>query len=326
VPGQKKLACPNVPERSPVADGARICGNWFNSSGARPQPSGGRAGRRAICLAESWTMDELDELLEAAVDISRAASGLAAQRFLEGVPVSVKADMSEVTSADIEVEELIRSLIAARFPGDGVTGEELADTPGTTGRRWIIDPVNGTAAFARRVPMFNVLLAIEDAEGSAASVISYPMSQEVYYAARGQGCWRRVGDSPPERITVSDTRRRRGAAVEMVNPATWSDDLLLTLHREVMLFPHMKTTSGVVSGLTDAVIVAGMPMGYEDIAPIPVLVAEAGGRVSDLAGHDVLSGNGTILASNGHIHDSLLDLVRDMPVGRDYESLIQARG
>jgi hypothetical protein len=63
-------------------------------------------------LAESWTVDAPDELLRAAVDITRTASGLAAQRFLEGVPVSTKADGTDVTPVDIEVEELIRSLIA----------------------------------------------------------------------------------------------------------------------------------------------------------------------------------------------------------------------
>ncbi|MGH3267453.1 MAG: inositol monophosphatase family protein, partial [Trebonia sp.] len=96
-------------------------------------------------------MDTPDELLTAAVEITRAASGLAAQRFLEGVLVSKKADDTEVTPADIEVEELVRSLIAARFPGDGVTGEELQDTPGSTGRRWVIDPIDGTSAFAHRI-------------------------------------------------------------------------------------------------------------------------------------------------------------------------------
>ena len=123
-------------------------------------------------------MDAHDELLRAAVDISRAASGLAAQRFLEGVAVSRKPDGTEVTPADIEVEELIRSLIAARFPGDGVAGEELEDTPGTTGRRWVIDPIDGTSAFAHRIPAFSVLLAAEDTRGSAVSVISYPMSRD----------------------------------------------------------------------------------------------------------------------------------------------------
>lgn len=270
-------------------------------------------------------MDTDDELLAVAVEIAGAASRLVAQRFTEGAPVRIKADGSEVTPADIEVEELVRSLIAARFPGDGVAGEELAEAPGTTGRRWVIDPLNGTSSFVRRIPVFNVLLAVEDAEGSAVSVISYPMSQEVYYAGRGRGSWRRAGDGPPQRIAVSDIRRRRGAAVEMINPAAWSEELLVTLHREVMLFPHMKATSGVASGLTDAMIIAGLPMGYEDIAPIPVMVTEAGGRVTDLEGNDVLSGNGTVLASNGHVHDALLELVRDIPPGRDYQALLQAR-
>ena len=270
-------------------------------------------------------MDVPDDLLTAAVEITRAASGLAAQRFLEGVPVSKKADNTDVTPADVEVEELIRSLIGARFPGDGVTGEELPDTPGTTGRRWVIDPIDGTSAFALRIPMFNVLLAVEDDEGSAVSVISYPMSQDLIYAGRGRGCWHQVNDGPPERITVSDAGHARGAWVEMVNPATWSEELLVALHREVLLLPSMKGMRDVACGRADALIIAGMPMDYEDIAPIPLIFGEAGGRVSDLAGHDALTGNGTVLASNGHIHDALLELVRDVPSGRDYQSLIQAR-
>ena len=270
-------------------------------------------------------MDALEDLMSAAVEIARTASGLAGRRFLEGVPVSRKADDSEVTPADIEVEELIRSLIAARFPGDGVTGEELPDTPGTTGRRWVIDPIDGTSAFALRIPMFGVLLAVEDTEGSAVAVIGYPMSQDLIYAGRGLGCWHQVSDNPPQRITVSSISHSRGAWVEMVNPATWSEELLVTLHREVLLLPGTKGMSDVASGLTDALIIAGMPMGYEDIAPIPLIITEAGGRVSDLDGNDVLTGNGTVLASNGHIHDALLNLVRDLPAGRDYQSLIQAR-
>jgi histidinol-phosphatase len=270
-------------------------------------------------------MDADGELLRAAADIARAASGLAAERFLEGVPVSRKADGTGVTPADTEVEELVRSLIAARFPGDGVTGEELQDTPGTTGRRWVIDPIDGTSAFAHRIPAFSVLLAVEDTEGSVVSVISYPMSRDLIYAARGLGCWHQVDGSPPQRVTVSGIRQPRGAWVEMASPATWSEGLLVALHREVLLIPDMTGMRDVACGLADALIIAGLPMGYEDIAPIPLIIAEAGGRVSDLDGNDVLSGNGTVLASNGHIHDALLALVRDVPSGRDYQSLIQAR-
>jgi len=270
-------------------------------------------------------MDASDELLGGAVEIAMAAGRLAAQRFVEGTQVRTKADGSEVTAADTEVEKLLRSLITARFPGDGVAGEELAETAGTTGRRWILDPIDGTSAFVRRIPAFNVLVAVEDDDGGLASVISYPVGQEVYYAGRGRGCWHQEGDSRPQRVSVSSIRHRRGAAVEMVNPATWSEELLVRLHREVLLFTGLKATSGVACGLTDAMIMAGYPQGYEDIAPIPVMVTEAGGRVSDLEGNDVLTGNGTVLASNGHIHDALLELVRDVPPGRDYQSLMQGR-
>jgi histidinol-phosphatase len=270
-------------------------------------------------------MDADEELLAAAVEIVDAPSRLAAQRFLEGAPATIKADGSEVTAADVEVEELFRSLITARFPGDGVVGEEQGEVTGSSGRRWVLDPINGTSSFTRRIPSWNILLAVEDEAGSAVSVISYPMSHEIYYAARGLGSWHQIEGRKPERISVTSTRNVRGAAVEMVNPATWSEELLLALHREVLLFPGLRGSSGLAAGMNDALVIAGLPMGYEDVAPMPLLVTEAGGRVTDLRGQDVLQGDGTVLASNGHLHDALLELVRPIPHGRDYQSLLDAR-
>src|ERR1700728_4258060 len=167
------------------------------------------------------------ELLSAAVEIVTVASRLAAQRFIEGAPVSTKADGSEVTSADVEVEQLIRAQIAARFPGDSVLGEEQGETAGSSGRRWVIDPIDGTTYFVRRIPTFEMLLAVEDDSGCAVSVIGHPMSQEIYYAGRGLGSWHQVAGRPPRRISVSDKRRRRGAWVSMANPAAWSEELLM---------------------------------------------------------------------------------------------------
>ena len=269
-------------------------------------------------------MEMTRELMDVAVEIAKIAGRLAARRFYEGSPVRIKEDGSQVTSADVEVEDLIRSLIAARFPADGVIGEEQGETVGTSGRRWVIDPIDGTTYFAERIPTFEILLAIEDQNGSAVGVIGYPMSQEVYYAGRGLGCWHQVASKVPHLITVSDTRQRRGAWVTTSNPATWSEEFLVRLHREVMLTSNMKGTAGVASGLTDAMIMAGYPMGYPDIAPMPVLLTEACGRVTDLNGNDVLAGNGTVLASNGHLHDALLELVRGVPDGRDFQALMHA--
>ena len=96
-----------------------------------------------------------------------------------------------------------------------MTGEELEDTPGTTGRRWVIDPIDGTSAFALRIPMFNVLLAVEDTEGSAVGVISYPMSQDLIYAGRGLGCWHQVNDGT---IHDHETPLWRGASTHSEAP------------------------------------------------------------------------------------------------------------
>jgi histidinol-phosphatase len=98
------------------------------------------------------------------------------------------------------------------------------------------------------------------------------------------------------------------------NPATWSEELLLALHRRVL-----RSTSGhdvgLVTGQVDAYVIAGFPMGYEDVAPLPVIVGEAGGRVTDL------SGNGTVLVTNNHLHDDFLALVDGLPTARDWRAL-----
>ncbi len=106
----------------------------------------------------------------------------------------------------------------------------------------------------------------------------------------------------------------------MGNPGTWSSELMSTLHRNVFLVP-----SGYVPGLAlgqiDAVVVAGFPMGYEDLAPLPVIVGEAGGRVTDLTGAPVLTGDGTVLATNGVLHDEFVDLLRGITHDRDWRAL-----
>ena len=268
------------------------------------------------------------DLLGFAVDLVRDAGRLALTRFgttrfdpAGPSQVVTKADGTEVTPADVEVELFLRSRIAARFPGDAVLGEEAGETAGTTGRRWVLDPVDGTSLFLRRVPLFSVVVAVEDPAGTAVGVVGRPVTDEVWYAGRGLGCWQQVGGEEPRRVRVGDTSRLRGATVEMVNPMTWSAELLATLHREVLLLPAFTGPLGVVAGLADATVVAGFPMGHEDRAVLPVLVEEAGGRVSDLSGRDVLAGDGSVLVSNGRLHEELLALVGGIPHGRDHRDL-----
>jgi histidinol-phosphatase len=271
-------------------------------------------------------------LLDFAVELVEEAGGLAARRFADagvrgrrGTGARRRSDdaapVPPGTPVDVELESLLRARIGARFPDDAVLGEESGLHEGTSGRRWVLDPLNGTTLFIQRMPTFSVLLAVEDEQGPAAAVAGYPMSDELVYAGRGLGCWHQVGGSPATRVSVQDTGRLRGALVGMLNPLSWSEDLLLALHRDTFLVPWGKGSLDLVTGRCDALVIAGYPMSYEDLAVLPVLVGEAGGRVTDLRGNDVLTGDGSVLASNGRLHEELLELVAGIPHGRDFRTL-----
>lgn len=265
------------------------------------------------------------ELLDFAVGVAHRAGQLACERFFAGTyHTTLKADGSEVTDADVAVEELIRAELGHRVPDDGVYGEEGGTTAGTSGRRWVTDPIDGTYYFARRIPLFGTTLAYEDEHGPAIGIVNEPAAQQIVFAGRGLGCWRLTGThadvAAARRTHVGVRERLRGARTAMGNPGTWPEELLLALHRQVFLGTSGGTV-GLVTGQVDAYLIAGLPMGYEDVAPLPVIINEAGGRVTDLSGTPVLTGDGTVLATNGLLHDEFLALVAHLPRARDWRAL-----
>jgi histidinol-phosphatase len=105
-----------------------------------------------------------------------------------------------VTDADLAVEELIRTELLRHMPHDVVYGEEAGTVAGSSGRRWIIDPIDGTTYFANRIPLFGNLIAYEDEHGPAIGVINEPIAQRMIFAGRGLGC---LGLSGPGTALVS---------------------------------------------------------------------------------------------------------------------------
>src|SRR5881396_1934859 len=126
---------------------------------------------------------------EAAIDVARRAAQRALRYFHESVTVEWKHDQSPVTVADRETEQELRASLGQLFPGDGFLGEEYGDTPGTTGFRWILDPIDGTRSFVRGIPVWGTLVGLEYKGELIAGVVEAPALGQSWRALRGDGAW-----------------------------------------------------------------------------------------------------------------------------------------
>ncbi|RKN47867.1 inositol monophosphatase family protein [Micromonospora endolithica] len=266
-----------------------------------------------------------EELVEFAVAVARDAGRTASAAFFGTTPGRRrKADGTELTDVDLAVEEQVRAAIGRFAPDDAVLGEEAGESGGGSGRRWVVDPISGTGYLTRRMPLFANLLAYEDEHGPAIGVIHMPVQRETVFAARGRGCRLLTGLDQPvaaaRRTRVGDRSQLDGALVLGANQHAWSEDLLTALHRRVNLVGGIHhAVVHVVTGRVDAAVLVGQ--GYDDLAPLPVILAEAGGRVSDLDGAPVLGGNGTVVAANPRLHGQLRALADRRPATRGGKAL-----
>lgn len=155
--------------------------------------------RRAdACASEGVTRDprstsgserSYERELDAAIDAVQAAGRLTLDYFRGDFDVEHKPDESPVTIADRRAEELLRATLAERFPDDGILGEEFGEQPGRSGRRWIIDPIDGTQSFVRGVPLYGVLLGLEDQGRCVVGAVAFPPLGETYWAAASAGAF-----------------------------------------------------------------------------------------------------------------------------------------
>jgi fructose-1,6-bisphosphatase/inositol monophosphatase family enzyme len=128
--------------------------------------------------------NELNDLLEFSVEIARTAGDITLKYFRRQPETHKKTDGSFVTIADREAEAYLRQAILKRFPDDGVVGEEEEERSGSSGRRWIIDPIDGTFAYVHGVPLFGVLIGLEVEGDYSLGVINIPVLEEMVYAAK----------------------------------------------------------------------------------------------------------------------------------------------
>lgn len=247
------------------------------------------------------------DLLDAAEAMAREAADMTLRWFQQDdLGLRHKGDGSPVTAADLATEDHLRASIAERFPEDAIAGEERPDVGGTSGRRWIIDPIDGTESFIRGVPLYSSLLAMVDEHGPAIGTVIVPALGLGAVAGRGRGCrWNGValqvnGTSDLSHACLSTTSFDRpwwpAEALWAVSGAaprtrTWGDG-----------YGYLLVAMGRIEAMTDP------EMHVWDVAPMMTVIPEAGGRITRWDGSTELA-SGAWLASNGHVHDELLAIL-----------------
>jgi len=259
-----------------------------------------RGGQRAIDPAADLA-DDLGVALAAA----DAAAAITLSWFGDRLPVELKADATPVTEVDRAAERAIRAVLAERAPGDGVLGEEEGDTPGTTGRTWVIDPVDGTKLYAEGIPLWTTLIALQIEGRSVVGVADAPALGERYHAVRGGGAWR--GE---QRVEVSDIAALADAFIGHSPIEEWAsvgdEGHLLRVAGRVRrtrglsdAWAHLLVAQGSMEALLEH-----EPCFPWDWSATQVIVEEAGGRITTLTGGEPTPG-GNLLVSNGLVHDAI---------------------
>lgn len=245
------------------------------------------------------------------MEVCQAAGKAVLAHFKRGVEVSMKPDNTPVTIADKECENLIRRLISQQFPDDAILGEEEEEqaASGSSRRKWIIDPIDGTYNFARGIPIFSLLLALEQEGEIVLGIVHNPATADTFYAERGSGAFRNG-----ERLKVSNVSKLEdsqfvfGAPNRILACGLWEGftRLIKNTYRQRGLGDYLNFAY-VFEGKAEAAIETGL---YPwDLAPMKILVEEAGGKFSDLEGNDsVYTGN--CLVSNGKVHEAYLRMLK----------------
>lgn len=255
------------------------------------------------------------DLVKAAAEAARLGGEELARRFRGTLQVAFKGGIDLVTDADRASEEKVVGFLQGRFPGHAVLAEEggASQPPGAAKIRWIVDPLDGTTNFAHGVPHFCVSVAAEDEEGLAAGALFDPLRGELFLAGRGRGA-----SLNGEPIRPSGAAALEGALLSTGFPYdVWTaPELPVSL-----LDAFVRRAQGMrrmgSAALDLAYVACGRYDGFFeiklkpwDIAAGALLVAEAGGRATDLDGGRLALERGDVLASNGPLHGAMVEVVR----------------
>lgn len=287
-----------------VRDGRPYVSSVTSRSGPRRAPA-------TVCGVTTYEAE-----LRFAHEVCDAADVLTMGRFCAlDLQVETKPDLTPVSDADRGVETLVREQVASRWADDGVLGEEYGELGGRSGRRWIVDPVDGTKNFVRGVPVWATVLGLQDAAGRmVVGAVSAPALGRRWWATLGGGAWlREPGRGEPRRLAVSGVSRLSDAFLSGSGTGSWVEIGLAERWAALQaatwrtrgfgdFWSHLLVAEGAVDLATDPVL------NLYDVAGVSLVVTEAGGRFTGLDGVDGPD-RGSGLSSNGLLHAPALEIL-----------------
>lgn len=246
---------------------------------------------------------------ELAVAATRRAGRTALGYFETALNVEYKGDQSPVTVADRNAEQLLRQEIEAAFPDDGLLGEEFGEKDGSSGFRWIMDPIDGTRSFVRGIPLWGTLVGVE-CRGEVVIGTSYlPVWDNMFHAMKGDGAY-----EDGRRITVSKTATLKESLLIFSSPVYFTQagktDQFLRFVEATERPRGYGDFYGfvlVASGRADVMIEQGC--NSWDLAGPKIIVEEAGGKFTDWGGTPTVY-RPDVLVSNGLLHEESLAILQ----------------
>lgn len=248
------------------------------------------------------------EFLSKAKEAASAAAEIIRRYYQADIDVTIKADASPVTQADVECEQAIKQVLSSAFPEHGFYGEELGQQSMDADYIWLIDPIDGTKSFVRGYPFFSTQIALMHKGELILGVSSAPSFNggqgEMAWAQKGQGAW--LND---ERIRVSAIEELRLCALSAGNIATLAASARWASYGELVQQVHRIRGYGdfyhyhlLAAGRIDLIVESDVNI--LDIAALTVILREAGGDITDLEGQPVGLETTSVLATNGKLREA----------------------
>ena len=263
----------------------------------------------------------MKDRLQLAIELARRAGGLLLEGQGTKLRVSKKGATDLVTDYDLKSEQMLVKEILKAYPEDHILAEEGTNTDSASTAQtdaehlWLIDPIDGTTNYAHRVPFYSVSIGLMAGDRILAGVVYDPSRDELFHASEGGGAW--LGD---QRLQVSETRTLEDSLLVTGFPY----DLRTNPDNNLDHYSAFALRSRAVRRLGSAAlelayVAAGRFEGYWELRLNPwdwaagvLMVREAGGQVTTFSGDDkVLDGDETLLATNGHLHDVMQQVLHE---------------